>query len=238
MLGVSTDVWIDDPMAWFTMIHPDDREEMLAASRDTWQTGEPWVSEYRILAADGRVVWLADRGHCVERDDQGRPSRFLGAIADITEGREQLAELQTELDMLRAITVAAPAMSWTVLFDQRTGADRYIYISPEATDVIGLTPEQLIAEPAHFSRLVHPDDLARVLDVNRRSEATGLWEATYRIVRPDGSIRWVFGRGRRTESPDPEQSLWHGVTIDVTSQVEAALAAGLAPEAWAASPPD
>ena len=56
-----------------TMIHPDDREEMLAASRDTWQTGEPWVSEYRILAADGRVVWLADRGHCVERDEQGRP---------------------------------------------------------------------------------------------------------------------------------------------------------------------
>ena len=38
-------------------------------------------------------------------------------------------------------------------------------------------------------------------------------------------------------APIPEQSLWHGVTIDVTVHVEAAMAAGLAPEAWATPPP-
>ena len=104
LLGVSADAWIDDPLAWFAMIHPDDRDDMLAASRHTWQTGEPWASEYRILAADGNVVWLADRGHCVERDDQGRPTRFLGAITDVTDRREQLAELEAELATLRAVT--------------------------------------------------------------------------------------------------------------------------------------
>lgn len=239
ILGVSTDAWIDDPMVWFRMIHPDDQEEMLQASRHTWRTGEPWVSEYRILAADGRIVWLADRGQCVERDERGRPTRFLGAIGDVTERREGSDELERELRALRAITEAAPAISWTIAFDHRTGADHYLYISPEAADIIGLTPEQLIAESEHFPRLVHPDDRARVFDVNQRSEATGLWEDTYRVVRPDGAIRWVFGRGRRVDDSDPNAgvSIWHGVTIDVTSQVEAALAAGLAPEAWAASPP-
>ena len=109
-------------------------------------------------------------------------------------------------------------------------------MSPEAVDLIGLTAEQLIEEPEHFTRLVHPDDRARVQEGDARSEATGLWEDTYRIVRPDGSIRWVYARGRRVEDADSELSVWHGVTIDVTVQVEAALAAGLAPTAWAAPP--
>jgi PAS domain S-box-containing protein len=162
--------------------------------------------------------------------------RFLGAIADVTERREGSDDLERQLRALRAVTEAAPAISWTIAFDHRTGADHYLYISPEAADIVGLTPQQLIEESGHFPRLVHPEDRARVLDVNQRSEETGLWEDTYRIVRPDGTIRWLFGRGRRVDSPDPGQSLWHGVTLDVTVHVEAAIAAGLAPEAWATPP--
>jgi PAS domain S-box-containing protein len=236
LLGVSTDAWIDDPLAWFAMIHPDDRDDMLAANRDTWQTGEPWTSEYRMLAADGNVVWLADRGHCVERDDQGRPTRFLGAITDVTNQREQLAELEAELATLRAITDMAPVVSWSETVDRRAGTSRYTYMSPEAEAIIGLTTAQLLAEPAHFPRLVHPDDRARVVDSSRRSEEVGEWEDTYRILRPDGGIRWVHGKGRRVDSDDPDISVWHGITIDVTAQVEAAQAAGLAPSVWATPP--
>ena len=237
LIGIPTDTWIDNPMAWFDMIHPDDREEMLADSRHTWQTGDPWRSEYRILASDGRVVWLADRGSCVERDEQGRPLRFLGAIADITARRQRQVALETESKMLRAITDTAPAIIWTEAFDRKKGFGRYTYISPEATEILGLTPEQLIAEQEHFPRLVHPDDRARVQTVNVQAEASGLWEDTYRIVRPDGSIRWLFGRGRRTDEPVDDVSIWHGATIDVTAQVEAAQAAGLEPAAWATPPP-
>jgi PAS domain S-box-containing protein len=238
LLGIATDVWIDSPMVWFDMIHPDDREQMLTACRNTWNTGEPWVSEYRVLAADGRIVWLADWGSCVDRDERGRPLRFLGAIADITERREHQDTLQLELNALRALTDAAPAISWSVAFDRRTGTDHFLYISPEAESIVGLTPEQLIGEPGHFPRLVHPDDRARVAEANQRSEATGWWEDTYRVVRPDGAIRWVFGRGRLAEDPSSasDVSVWHGVTIDVTAKVEAALAAGLAPDAWATPP--
>ena len=53
-------------------------------------------------------------------------------------------------------------MTWTVHSITRTEAGRYAYISPEAGEIIGSTPEQLIAEPEHFPRLVHPDDLERV----------------------------------------------------------------------------
>ncbi|MEP6758164.1 MAG: PAS domain-containing protein [Actinomycetota bacterium] len=236
LLGVSADTWIDNPMVWFDTIHPDDRQAMLAASRHTWLTGEPWVSEYRILAADGRIVWLADRGHCVARDEQGHPMRFLGAIADVTARREHLIAVERELQTLRAIVDTAPVIAWTETFDKRTGVSRFAYISAEAFEIVGLTPEQLIAEPEHFQRLVHPDDRARVVAVDRGSEETGLWEDTYRIVRPDGAIRWVHGRGRRVDTADPDVGEWHGAAIDVTTQVETALAAGLTPEAWATIP--
>ena len=175
LLGVSPDVWTDDPMAWFAMVHPDDRDEMLAASRHTWETGDPWASEYRILAADGNVVWLADRGHCVERDEHGRPTRFLGAITDVTDRRERLAELEAELATLRAITDLAPVVSWTETVDLRAGTSRYTYMSPETEALVGLTPEQLLAEPAHFPRLVHPDDRAgsSIRAVGPRPPASG-----------------------------------------------------------------
>ena len=71
---------------------------------------------------------------------------------------------------------------------------------------------------------------------SRRAEATGEWEDTYRVLRPDGGVRWVHGKGRRVESDEPDISVWHGVTIDVTAQVEAAQAAGLAPSVWATPP--
>ena len=235
VLGVSTEAWIDDPMVWFSMIHPDDRDDILAASRFTWRTGEPWVSEYRILAADGRVVWLADRGLCVERDDHGRPIRFLGAIGDITERREHLAELEDELAVLRANAAAAPAVYWTQEFDNGSGTGRYRYLSPEAVDLIGLTAEQLIEEPEHFTRLVHPDDRARVQEGDARSEIPAYGRTRTGSCGPTGRSGGLRQgpprRGRRLRAERVAR-----VTIDVTVQVEAALAAGLAPTAWAAPP--
>ena len=237
MLGLPTDRVIEDPMRWFEMVHPDDRASVEMRSRRDWQTGAEWAGEYRVIAADGRVVWLADRGRCVERDEQGRPLRFLGAVADITQRREHLTEVEAALRELRAIAEVMPAMAWTEIIDRRTGVSRFTYVSPAATEIIGLTPEQLIAEAMHFPRLVHPDDRERVQAGSVAASATGVWEDTYRIVRPDGSVRWLHGRGRRASDPDTDLDVWHGVTIDVTAQVEAARAAGLdALDAWAAPP--
>ena len=237
ILGVSADAWIDDPKGWVDMIHPDDRAGVLAASRHTWQTGEPWASEYRILAADGRVLWLEDRGSCVERDEHGLPLRFLGAVADVTDRRERLMGLEVELQTLQAIVATSPIIAWTEVTDLRTGVGRYTYISPQVTEAVGLTPEQLMTENMHFPRLVHPEDRDRVVARAAAADTAGVWEDTYRIVRPDGSMRWFHARGRRVGGPEDDPQVWHGVTIDVTPQAEAALAAGRKPADWATPPP-
>jgi PAS domain S-box-containing protein len=72
-------------------------------------------------------------------------------------------------------------------------------------------------EPKHFPRMVHPDDRPRVHRSVQRSDETGVWDDTYRILRRDGEIRWLHSFGRRTSAAGVIPELWHGIAIDVTA---------------------
>jgi PAS domain S-box-containing protein len=80
------------PGFWKKILHPDDRERVLAEDRRVELTGDPWRMEYRSIAKDGRVVWLRDHAVLV-RGDAGEPSFWHGFIIDITE--QKLAEQTT-----------------------------------------------------------------------------------------------------------------------------------------------
>jgi len=106
-----------DPLFWTTILHPEDAERVLEASRQSARTLEPFAMEYRVIAGDGRVVWLKDESVLV-RDENGAPSYWLGVWTDITnlkKAEEEQAELihrmtrrtvqlQTAADVARAAT--------------------------------------------------------------------------------------------------------------------------------------
>ena len=112
---------------------------------------------------------------------------------------------------------ARSAIPWAETFSPTTVAERYTYIGPQALDILGYTPEELMAESTHFPRIVHPDDRARVTISSDRSAETGVWDETYRVVRRDGAIRWLHSFGRRTSAAGEYPELWHGVAVDVTA---------------------
>ena len=70
--------------------------------------------------------------------------------------------------------------------DPDTGFERYTYIGPQAYDILGYTPEELMVEQKHFPRMVHPDDRARIRTSVIVAEETGVWDDTYRVLRRDG----------------------------------------------------
>jgi len=78
--------------AWEVMIHPDDRDRVIAARMRHIEMGEPFCEEYRILHSDGRVLHWRDVGS-VLRDTGGRPYKFIGVNTDITVWKE-LEELK------------------------------------------------------------------------------------------------------------------------------------------------
>jgi PAS domain-containing protein len=65
---------------------------------------------------------------------------------------------------------------------------------------------------------------------------TGTWDAVYRVIHRDGSIRWMHSLGKRSLDAPPGTVVWHGVGIDVTARVEASRAADAARNAGLAPP--
>jgi PAS domain S-box-containing protein len=80
------------PGFWKTVVHPEDRERVLAEDERCDRTGEPWCMEYRKIAKDGHVVWVRDHAVLV-RGAAGEPSYWHGFIIDITD--QKLAEQAT-----------------------------------------------------------------------------------------------------------------------------------------------
>jgi diguanylate cyclase (GGDEF)-like protein/PAS domain S-box-containing protein len=89
LLGYSQKEWLDDPFLWYDRVHPDDRDRWAEEFARTCAAGAHFRSEYRLIARDGRVVWV--HGECqLVRDEHGRPLFLQGIAFDITD--RKLAE--------------------------------------------------------------------------------------------------------------------------------------------------
>jgi PAS domain S-box-containing protein len=216
ILGLPAKEWMDLER-WFNLVHPDDRAWVYDHTMGTFEHGEPWDVDYRMIAGTGAVVWINDRGRCIQRDENGRPARFQGAIVDVSSRRALEEQLKAELDLFRDLVEGMPAIPWSHTVDA-TGWTRYLYMGQRCFELLGYTAEELLAEPYHFPRLVHPDDVDRVVAASAGSDRAGVWDDEYRVIHRDGSVRWVHGVGRRVTPPGVDPAVWHGVTIDVTAR--------------------
>lgn len=99
MLGFTQAEWLNDPVRWFRQIHPDDKARWSVEAAETFLSGEPLRSDYRVLARDGRVVWF----HCevrMVRHADGRPWFIHGVGFDITELKQAESALTQARDEL------------------------------------------------------------------------------------------------------------------------------------------
>ena len=99
ILGYTREEWLDQPDIWAELLHPDDREIVLAAYDLHNETGAPWEREYRVIASDGRIVWVRDQAILV-RDALGNALFWQGVMLDISERKEFEERLQLMNDEL------------------------------------------------------------------------------------------------------------------------------------------
>jgi PAS domain S-box-containing protein len=85
------------PSRWKSWLHPDDRGWVLAEDARCEHTGEPWFAEYRVIAKDGRVVWLRDHAVLVP-GEHGEPDRWQGYYIDITDQKQAEAATREGLN--------------------------------------------------------------------------------------------------------------------------------------------
>ena len=220
VLGYPLERWLMSPPLWPAILHPDDRDRAVAEFEAVKRSGEPWSTDYRVLAEDGRIVWLHDEGWVLARDENARPSTFQGAVLDITERKEAEERLRSEGSRFRSLVETMPAVPWTEVAEPG-GPSRITYIGPQAERFFGYTAEELLGEPGHFERMVHPEDLERVMESAAESDRTGEWDAEYRVVRRDGSVVRIRSKAVRSHD-DGGRHVWQGLAFEVEPDVPGA----------------
>ena len=194
---------------------------MLARTERSARTGDPFSMEYRLLAKDGHVVWVQEEAILVERDDAGRPRFFNGLMLDVTERKEAEAKRDEAQRRLRALVDQIRAIMYIELPTAPAGESQLLYLSPQVEEITGYTPEELMGDPGHLLRMLHPDDRERILAANARSDSTGEpFDEEYRIFAKNGRVVWLHSTASLVRDQAGRPLYWHGVTFDVTDRHE------------------
>lgn len=86
ILGYSPEEWMGEASLCTDRIHPDDRDRVIAVCELANEAGEPYRAEYRMIARDGRIVWIRDEAVLV-RGSNGQPLCWQGVMREITPQR-------------------------------------------------------------------------------------------------------------------------------------------------------
>ena len=112
LAGYTAEEWMADPNFFGKVLHPDDRDHVLGEFAEMHRTGEMFDGEYRVVARDGRIVWVHDVAVRV-RDEAGNPLYSQGYMVDVTArhaAEQALAESRgCETSSTRRCTTPSPA---------------------------------------------------------------------------------------------------------------------------------
>ena len=97
LLGYTPDEWLAAADLWIELVHPDDRERVLAEVARANETCQSLSLEYRCLARDDREVWVRDEVALV-RDEHGAPQYWQGFMIDITDRKRSEEDLRAAKD--------------------------------------------------------------------------------------------------------------------------------------------
>jgi diguanylate cyclase (GGDEF)-like protein/PAS domain S-box-containing protein len=216
MLGYPVDQWMGNPDMFPAVLHPKDRERVLAEQREWLERGGEYRGEYRLVAEDGAEVWIREESKVVT-GDEGQALYTQGYLEDVTERLVKERELATSERRLRMVT---DNMNDVIFL---YGMDRKLrYVTPSFEDLTGFTVAELFER--NFLNDVHPDDEARMLPLWRAVfEGESYTGAEFRIINRDGREKWCWSAGSPVRDADGEQI---GVQIrdaDITARKRAEL---------------
>jgi len=101
-LGFSQEEWLEDPVRWYSHIHPEDKQRWSTEAAEMFLTGNPLRSAYRVVSRDGRVIWFHCEAKMIRKED-GEPWFIHGVGFDITDLKRTEETLQEERNVVSAI---------------------------------------------------------------------------------------------------------------------------------------
>ena len=149
-------------------------------------------------------------------------AHFLQAMANSLGAALRHRRSQTELadaeERYRTLVEQIPAV---IYIDENDDVATARYVSPYYETMLGYTPEERLADPELWVKLLHPDDRERVLGESTYSEETGEFRTEYRLIAKDGRVVWVRDEGVLLRDEAGRSLGWQGVLTDITDRKRA-----------------
>src|SRR5581483_4064278 len=168
-------------------------EAASSAQRQALATNTPAEGEYRLRSADGSYCW--HRVSIIPIGDSAGRMCCCIAATDVHNRKLFADELRDKEDRLRIALEASD--TGTFRWNPRTG--EFLEFGPSLKRLFGMSDNEIIRCTEDFVRRVHPDDVPAVTAAVERSRAGGEFDMEYRVVLPDGKIRWLYDRGKMVE---------------------------------------
>jgi diguanylate cyclase (GGDEF)-like protein/PAS domain S-box-containing protein len=205
-----------DGNRWFDRVDPASRAALEAAARSVAAGNGPAAIDVRLAGGAG-ARWARVNLAAIPADAHGGGT-FVGTVEDVTsevEARAELATREAEFRMLAEHSGDALARH------DREG--RFLYASPATEAMLGYRPDEMVGRTLWDLGLVHPEDagVARSLGGSVLTAEGATTTGSWRVVRPDGSIRWVETAVRSVPDHVGDAHQVVTVTRDVTERKDA-----------------
>ncbi|HLX62051.1 MAG TPA: PAS domain S-box protein [Planctomycetota bacterium] len=193
---------------------PEDREK-IRTNIQKRLSGEVQSIRYRLhaLRKDGRVMQADVHGSRAEY--RGRPA-VMGTLLDITHRAASEAALRESEERFRQLAASIDEVFWMT----DPAKNCMVYISPGYEKIWGRTCQRLYDSPRDWLDAIHPDDRQRVLDAAVTKQEAGIYDEKYRIVRPDGAVRWIHDRAFPVRDAGGNVIRIAGVAKDITTEMQ------------------
>ncbi|XHX75926.1 MAG: PAS domain S-box protein [Stenomitos frigidus ULC029] len=207
---------------WENLVHPEDMvwvKELLAGHLH--DRSVLYKFDYRLRTKTGEWKWIADYGKVMTWDENGQPLRMIGTHRDVNDRKSIEAALRQSEEQRRLALDLTHIGFW----DLHIPSDDLTWNENHFT-LLGMPVGLAAPQYENWRDRIYPEDVKRVEQLFAHSIKTHTdYEAEYRVVEPNGSIRWLMARGRAIydEQNQPLRSL--GVLLDISDhkQSEAAL---------------
>jgi PAS domain S-box-containing protein len=204
---------------WADSVHADDLQRCLKIYTEAFDVRQPFVRQYRLRRHDGEYRWVSDQG-VARYDAQGGFVGYIGSCVDVTElvNKDHALRESEERMRLAAEAVNLGIWEWDLGKDEiwATNARRALLEWPASGKI----------RFEDFISRVHPEDRDHLWQLVEDAIHKGQdYDSEYRLILPDGIVRWVSTRGSVHRDADGKPARVLGITIDISPRKEAELEA-------------
>jgi PAS domain S-box-containing protein len=176
---------------WADGVHAADLQQCVDTYVRAFDRREPFMMEYRLRRHDGEYRWVFDNAAPLF-DPDGSFAGYIGACFDVTDFRRAEAERNIADDRLRLAMESGKSVGWE--WDLKTHRDTWF---GDLSTIFGIPSNIYVGHIEDFRRSVHPEDRGLVWTaVKDAMESRSLYAAEFRILWPNGMVRWVAAKGQ------------------------------------------